>query len=1239
MTDHESLGGHIEIDKLQDKYKEANPDFKIVRGNEIYLTDTRDTGQYYYHHILLALDAIGHKMLRELSSIAWMNSYYDRGMERVPTLKTEVEDVVRRYGQGHIYASTACLGSELDRAILELTEAETLGNIAGEKQAHEKIVRFLEWCINTYGQDNVSLEVQSACSDEQITVNKRITAIAKAFSLPICVTEDAHYLRKEDRFVHKAFLNSKEGEREVDSFYEYCYLQSEEEIRRNLEGTGLDYEELCANSMKILDRCEYYTLQKNQHIVEVPVPNYPIEPEDHHYYNKDKYPTLDKLMHSKNPQERYWINQCQNELNLRHLSPQHLGNDTYLERLEYEADIMDYVGQRLDTCIFAYPNFLQHYIDMIWDVGSPIGVARGSAASGLNHWLLGVTGLDPIKHGFAYWRFLNKERIELPDIDIDISPTLRPKVFENIRKERGELGCVQICTYGTISTKAAIKTAMRGYRSEEFPNGIDLDEAEYISSLVPSERGFLWSLSDCFNGNEEKGRKPNKKFIEAVNKYYGLKDILLGIEGLISNRSIHASGVGFYDNDNPYDEACFMKAKDGSIITQWSLHDQEYAGTTKVDILVTQQMDIMAQCIELLQEHGKIEPELTLRQAYDKYVSPDVLPMNDDKLWDAVDSTDILALFQLVSDVGSQTVKKLLPRDIETLNDCNGIMRLMADDSGETPTDRYVRLMNHPEQWDKEMDSYGLTKEEQGVIKEYIRNGVLIDQECLMRIVMDDRICGFSLKESNALRKTVAKKHMDEIPLQRQKILDRATSPAMGKYIWFLLQPSMGYSFSSIHGTSYSYIAVQAAYLATYFPSVYWNTAYLRVISGLDEDDSTNYVKTAAGVGDVISHGISVKPIDINRSSYLFEPDEATNSILYGMKALNGVGGEVIESIIQNRPYISLQDFIDKTKSNRTVTLSLIKAGAFDQFGDRKEILADYLRQVSDPKKRLTMQNFKTLMDADLLPQELDFQKRLFVFNKALRSNKKVDTFYIINYNYYDFYEEFFDIDELEPVYDTLGIDQKKWQKMYTKAMEPAKKYIQEHQQELLDALNDSLFREQWNKYAAGNESTWEMDSMGYYYHEHELANIHQSWYNIQEYNKLPNEPEVEYTFRRNGRDIPIYKTQRIMGTVIGKNNTKATVNLLTVDSGVVTVKFDLDYFAKYNRRISENVGGVNKVMEQGWFQRGTLIVVNGFKRGGMLKAKAYKKTPSKQLYKITEVHQDGTMCMTHLRYGETEED
>ena len=809
-------------------------------------------------------------------------------------------------------------------------------------------------------------------------------------------------------------------------------------------------------------------------------------------------------------------------------------------------------------------------------------------------------------------------------------------MFENIRKERGELGCVQICTYGTISTKAAIKIAARGYRSNDCPDGIELDEAEYLSSLVPQERGFLYSLSDCFYGNQEKGRKPSQEFIKVVSSYPGLKEILLGIEGLIQNRSIHASGVGFYDNDNPYDEACFMKAKDGSIITQWSLHDQEYAGTTKVDILVTQQMDIMAQCITLLQEHDKIEPELTLRQAYDKYVSPDVLPMNDDKLWDAVDSTDILALFQLVSDVGSRTVKKLLPRDIETLNDCNGIMRLMADDSGETPTDRYVRLMNHPEQWDREMDSYGLTKEEQEVIKKYIRNGVLIDQETLMRIVMDKKICGFTLSESNSLRRCVAKKHMDEIPIQRQKILDRAISPAMGKYVWFLLQPSMGYSFSSIHGTSYSYIAVQAAYLATYFPSVYWNTAYLRVTSGLDEDSSTVYTKVSKAVGDIQHHNIKVLPVDINRSGYMFEPDEATNSIYYGMKSLTGIGGEAIQEIIENRPYTSIEDFESKVASaNKTMIIALIKSGAFDQFGERKELMEQYLRRVSEPKKRITLQNFKGLVDLGLLPQELAFQKRLFVFNKALRAKKKVKDYYVINYNYYDFYEKFFDLDLLEPYEGTTVIPQKTWQKLYTKGMEPAKKYFQEHQQELLDAYNNILFQEQWDKYARGTYSTWEMDSLGYYYHSHELANVNLAAYGIIPYSSLTTEPKVEYTFRRDGREIPIYELSRIAGTVIGKNNTKATVDILTVESGVVTVKFNLEYFAKYNRRISDIINGENKVVESGWFSRGSILVLTGWRNGDIFRCRTRKKSPYPQLCKVTQINGQ-FIEMTDKRYGES---
>ena len=795
ITEHESLGSHIELDRLQDEYREKYPDFKIVRGNEIYLTEDRSTGQQYYHHILLALDAVGHKMLRELSSQSWMQSYYDRGMERVPTLYSEVEAVIQKYGQGHIYSSSSCLGSFLDKKILELTQAEAYGDTEGERQAHRDIVRFLKWCINTYGENNFSLEVQPARSEEQLIVNKRMKSIAQAFGLPICVTCDSHYLRKEDRFIHKALLNSKDGDREVDSFYEYCYLQSEDEIRENLAGTGLDYEELCANSMKIYDGCEYYTLHRNQHIVEVPVPDYPREPENEHKYDAEKYPTLDKLMHSDNPQERYWINYCQEELDKKGLS-----NETYLARLEEEADIQDVIGQKLDTCMFAYPIFLQHYINLFWECGSTVGAGRGSACSGLNHWLLGVTQLDPIKNNLPYWRYLNKDRIELGDVDIDLCPSKRELIFEKIREERGPLGCVQVCTYGTISTKAAIKIACRGYRSPDYPDGIPLEEAEYLSSLIPQERGFLFPLSDCFYGNEKKDRKPSTTFINTVAQYPGLKEILLGIEGLISQRGIHASGVNFYGED-PYETACFMKAKNGAIITQYSLHDAEYSGDVKYDFLVTEIQDVITQCLNLLQEGGKIEKNLSLREMYDKYLHPEKLPIQDEKLWNAVSSGGILKLFQFDTQVGGQTIKRVKPHTPQEMADCNSAMRLMAaEKGGETPTDRYIRMKQDISQWYKEMDDWGLSKEEQKILEPYYlpAHAAPAQQEQMMLILMDPNICHFTLAESNAARKIVGKKQMDKVPELHEKVLSQAPNKNFGEYVWeTALKPQMGYSFNA----------------------------------------------------------------------------------------------------------------------------------------------------------------------------------------------------------------------------------------------------------------------------------------------------------------------------------------------------------------------------------------------------------------------------------------------------------
>ena len=220
---------------------------------------------------------------------------------------------------------------------------------------------------------------------------------------------------------------------------------------------------------------------------------------------------------------------------------------------------------------------------MFWECGSIVGPGRGSATGFLSDYLLGITQLDPIRWNLQYWRFLNKERVEYPDIDLDLAPSRRSLIFEKIREERGELGIVQVCAFKTEGTKSSILTACRGYRSEDFPNGIDSDEARYMSSLIPSERGVLWDMSTVVNGDEEKGRKPVKAFLDEIHKYPGLIDIILGIEGMINGRTEHAAGVVLYD-ENPYETAAFMRSPNGNITTQFDLHDAEEAGDIKYDL-------------------------------------------------------------------------------------------------------------------------------------------------------------------------------------------------------------------------------------------------------------------------------------------------------------------------------------------------------------------------------------------------------------------------------------------------------------------------------------------------------------------------------------------------------------------------------------------------------------------------------------------------------------------------------
>ena len=1249
VTDHEALCGHIELNMYQKEIQKTNPDFKIALGNEIYLVEERENGIKYYHFILIAMDAIGHKQMRELSSQSWMNSYYDRGMERVPTLKSELEKIVKE-NPGHLIATTACLGGELSTLVLEMENARKIGDFDTANNAHTKIVNFILYMKSLFGED-FYIECAPAASKDQVLVNRKLADIAAAMQVEMVIGSDAHYLSKEDRYVHKAYLNSKGGEREVDSFYEYSYLQSEDELNKNLSAS-FSKEEIAImyhNSMQIYNKIQIYDLTHAQQIPEVDVKIYPKD------NSLTEYPILHSLLMSDDEQERYWINTC-----LISLKEKGKFTKIYLERLEEEADTNLVIGEKLGTNMFAYPNTLQHYVDMFWECGSTVGAGRGSSCSGLNHYLMGITQLDPLEWDLPYWRYSNKERIELGDIDLDLCPSKRPLIIKKIKKERGEkfnpeindiarknLGCTLIATFGTESTKSTILTACRGYRSEECPDGIDVDIAQYLSSLVPQERGFLWSLQDVMYGNQDKNRRPVTLFINEIEQYPGLLEIMEGIEGLVNKRSSHASGVIFFDKD-PYEFGCFMRTPKGEIITQYDLHMAEAAGMTKYDFLVTEVQDKIVQAIEFLQADGLINPTLTLREVYDKFLHPNVVPLKNEDIWKAIQNTAVIDLFQFDSLVGSQAAKKIKPSTILELADANGLMRLMTAEKGEeTPMDKYVRYKNNINLWYDEMDKYGLTKKEQTVLEPYFLKsyGVPPSQEQMMMMLMDKDICNFSLKDANNARKIVGKKQMSKIPELHQQVLDQASSSAMGKYVWECgIGPQMGYSFSIIHALAYSFIGFQTAMLATKWNPIYWDAACLVVNSGsLEEDEEyelddeenlkkkekgSDYAKVAKAIGDITSQGIEVSLLNINTSDFGFKPDVENNRILYGMKALSNINTETVEKIKNGRPYHSIKDFMLRCPLSKTIMINLIKAGAFDEIeakglGNRRMIMAYYISQVCDTKKRLTLQNFNGLIQHGLIPQELEMQVRIYNFTKYLKANRKVGKYYTFDNACMSFFDKFLSdkSDDLEVINGITCILQTKWDKIYQKYMDVAREWLKVHHDEILKQYNQMLFKESWDKYAIGNLSHWEMESLCFYHGEHELKNVNTTKYGIVDFNDLSEEPEVDYFFKRAGVQIPIYKLHKIIGTVIAKNDNKSTVTLLTT-TGVVNVKFTREYYAMFKKQISQvQPDGSKKVVEKGWFTRGTMLMITGFRREDTFVGKTYKATASHQLYKITEIN------------------
>lgn len=1267
LTDHETVAGHVEWLNCEKDLKKAGkiPEgFKCACGNEIYLVDDRTNIERYWHYILIAKNTLGHRALRELSSIAWYNGFSSRGLMRVPTEKKELEEIVHKY-PNTLIATTACLGGELPHFVAELIKAE---NNNSQNEIYNwkcKIDEFMRWNVDLFGKD-FYVEIAAAASKDQIKFNKRVVSIANAYNVKIVIGSDAHYLTAKERPVHKAYLNSKDGEREVDDFYTYSHMMDNEEAFTNLEFSDFtfeDFTQFAENSMEIYSKIETYDIFHKPIIPRVKVEDYPKMTV---LFEDKSYPTITYLYNSDNIQERYWINECMNALNRKKLV-----NDKYLEALETEARVIKVVGEKLGNCLYEYFNTFQHMINLFWEQGSIVGPGRGSAVCFLSNYLLGITQLDPLQWGLKYWRFLNEERVELPDIDIDLTPSKRAAVFKALRKERGELNVIQVCTYGTEGTRSAIAAACRGYRSEAYPDGIDVEISQYLSSLIPQERGFLWSIHDAVYGNPDKERQPIGALVAELDKYPGLLTIIESIDGLVNKRGQHASGVILY-NESPFETDAIMRSPNGDLTTQYSLHEAEELGDVKYDFLVTEICDKLTIAVNLLQKDSLIEPDLSLREVYNKYLHPDVIDLNNQKIWDALSNGEVLDVFQFSTGVGLATAKQVKPQNPTDMLNANALMRLMGEKGEERPLDRYCRLKADMKQWYWECQDAGLTEEQIKTLEPYYlpNCGVPSSQEDMMEICMDPKIANFSLSEANSTRKIVAKKKMDQIPALHEKFVNACPTKKFGEYVWkTTMGPQMGYSFAKPHALAYSFVGIQTLLLATTYSDIYWNCACLITNAGgadlLDADDvdrdeeddeeetittkkknkSVNYGKISVALGKSKKAGITVLPPDINKSDLIFKPDSEQNAIIYGLKGIDRIGTALVYEIISKRPYTSMEDFMSKVKVNKTQMISLIKAGAFDKLhNDRVQAMNDYLELIADKKKRITLQNMAMLIREGLIPEQFEFEVKVFNFNKYIKQFKEAD-YYCLDAIAMRFFTENYDTDVLvdaviDAEFSSGKIKQSTWDNTYKKAMDPVRDWMKEKQQEILDNLNNALYEQVRVKYALGDINKWDMDSLGTYCHEHELKNLKKKPYGIVNFEDLDEEPVIASEFQtKDGGIIRMYEISRICGTVIDKDKNKSTVVLLTPTMQVVNIKVWKNQYAKWDRQIArKNPDGTKTIVEKSFFARGNKLIITGIRRGDDFVPKKYKSTEYPLFEKILEINDEGFITDAVSERAEVEE-
>lgn len=883
LTDHGVLYGAVEFYK---KAKERG--IKPIIGCEVYVAQERmgqkrpNIDDKRYHLVLLAKNEEGYKNLVKLVTKAHLEGFY---------YKPRIDDkLLAKHSKGLI-AMTACLAGRIPRLIVakKFEEAEKLA------QKYQEI----------FGKDNFYLELQHHPNvREQKIVNDELISISKKYEIPLVATNDTHYLKPEDTEAQDILMLINTGANPNDP--ERLTIKADDfslRTQKEMEETFKNIPEAIENTQKIAELC-----------------NFEFE------LGKTKLPYFE-VPNGKTPDE-YLKELCSQGLKNR-FGPQ--SNKEALDRLNYELSVIKQTG------FASYFLIVQDFVNWAKEQRIVVGPGRGSAPGSLVSYLLNITNIEPIKNNLLFERFLNPERISMPDIDLDFTDRRRDEVINYVAQKYGKDKVAQIITFGTMAARAAIRDVGRA-----------LDYAypycDQIAKMVP----FGFNLDETLKRVAE-----FRNIYETDERAERLINLAKKLEGVARHASTHACGVVI--SDQPLSNLIPLQRptqNDESIVTQYEMHSIEDLGLLKMDLLGLKNLTIIEDTLSRI---------YVLRNRLK--VDIDNISLDDKEVFKTLQKGNTKAIFQLEGDSMTRYLKQLKPNEFE---DIVAMVALHRPGPIQFIPDYIARKHK------KQKIEY-LHPKLKPILEK--TQGICIYQEQLMQIARD--LAGFSLAEADILRKAVGKKIIKLLHQQEEKFIKGVINNGIDKTIaiklWQWILPFAQYGFNRSHSASYALIAYQTAYLKTHFPVEFMAAALT--------SEKIDIERIAVLIDECKKMGIEVLPPNINESLKNFTVVPKENKIRFGLLAIKNVGENVINVIVEeiknNGGFKNIEDFIQRISSkdlNKKSLESLIKAGAFDEFAERSQLLhnLERLLEWSRETQKARMNGQKGLFDGISLNNHLN---------------------------------------------------------------------------------------------------------------------------------------------------------------------------------------------------------------------------------------------------------------------------